>query len=79
MLDVGAQEVSNPFNSKAVVVRVKGITVTRSFSWRSDSEESKENVVLEIYFLGQNQLIRLQMVQFECPKYRNPCFLFNFE
>ena len=24
-------------------------------------------------FLGQNQLNRLQMVQLECPKYRNPC------
>ena len=24
-------------------------------------------------FVGQNQLNRLQMVQFECPKDRNPC------
>ena len=24
-------------------------------------------------FLGQNQLDRLQMVQFECPRYWNPC------
>ena len=29
-------------------------------------------------FLGQNQLDRLQMVQFECPRYRNPCVLSDF-
>ena len=28
--------------------------------------------------LEQNQLNRLQMVQFECPKYRNPCISFTF-
>ena len=29
--------------------------------------------------LGQNQLNRLQMVQFECPRYRNPCVSFILE
>ena len=28
--------------------------------------------------MEQNQLNRLQMVQFECPKYRNPCISFTF-
>ena len=28
--------------------------------------------------LGQNQLNRLQMVQFECPKDGNPCVSFTF-
>ena len=28
--------------------------------------------------LEQIQLNRLQMVQFECPKYRYPCVLFTF-
>ena len=28
--------------------------------------------------LEQNQLNRLQMVQFECPKYRNPCVSSTF-
>ena len=29
-------------------------------------------------FLGHNQLNRLQMVLFECPRYRNPCNSSNF-
>ena len=46
--------------------------------WGKKKREPQYEAQEDGQFLGQNQLNRLQMVQFECPKYRNPCVSFTY-
>ena len=42
--------------------------VLRIKKWDTQYKDEEVRNIME-----QNQLNRLQMVQFECPRYRNPC------
>ena len=69
--------------SSAPKIRSKGSVFLRSCSFLPLSGVIRLGSYWELSknvdkFLGQNQFIRLQMVQFECPKVRNPCVSFTF-